>query len=141
MIPPKKEFEQVKVDDWIPGEIIDVQYDPQHEFKSRKGSDISLGVRVIFALETYKDKKYSRWMYFNYAENSNLYKLFINPLVQGAHPNMSFDMDLLKGFKVKVMYTQNEQYQNLSLVRPQTEKIVWGTPPDLSKKLEDEVPF
>jgi hypothetical protein len=66
-------------------------------------------------------------------------------LVESATPNMDFDLDNLKNLRIKVMYTQNGEYQNLMAIRPIDGKIIAGksdqetheTPP----VHDDEVPF
>lgn len=118
MKPPKREYEQVEVDTWLNGEITDIQYEESHEFTYKGNVNSGPGVKIIIKLDDYKDSKHTRWMYFNYGEKSNLYKLWLSPLVQGAKPNMDFDLDGLKGTKIKVMYAQNGEYQNLVMVRP-----------------------
>lgn len=144
MKPPKKEFEQVKVDEWITGEIVDIQYEKEHEFTYKGNKSVGPASKILIRLDGYKDKKSTGWWSFNYSEKSNLYKFFINPLVEGATPNMDFDLDNLKHLRIKVMYVQNGEYQNLMAIRPIDSKIVSGrgdsetheTPPT-----DDEVPF
>lgn len=118
MIPRKREFEQVAVDEWIPGEIVDIQYEQEHEFTYKGNKKIGDAVKILIRLDGYKDNKSTGWWAFNYSEKSNLYNIFIKSLVPGATPNMSFDLDGLKGMKIKAMYAQNGEYQNLAMVRP-----------------------
>ena len=153
MKPPKREYEQVKIDDWINGEISDIQYEDEHEFTYKGNKSTAPGVKIIMKLEGYKDAKHTRWMYFNYSEKSNLYKKFLVPLVVGAKPNMDFDLDTLKGAKIKVMYSQNGEYQNLEMVRPMVplapvvapakkEKLPLGDVAETHENAEEEeVPF
>ena len=142
MKPQRKEFEQVKTDEWLTGKIIDIQYDQEHEFVYKGNKTISPGVRIIFNLDGYKEKKYSRWMYFNYGNKSNLYKLFVSTLIEGAYPNMDLDLDSLKGLPIKVMYAQNGEYQNLVMVRPNKGKVaVAGSLAESVEVEEDAPPF
>lgn len=118
MIPKKKVFEQVVVDEWISGEIVDIQYEQDHEFTHKGNKKIADAVKILIRLDGYHDSKSTGWWTFNYAEKSNLYNLFIKSLVAGATPNMEYDLDNLKNMKIKVMYSQNGEYQNLTMVRP-----------------------
>lgn len=147
MKPPKREFEQVEVDIWLNGVIKDIQYDPEHKFKGKGYENEGPATRFMLQLNDYKDTKPSRWLYFNYGENSNLYKKWIIPLVEGAYKNMDLDLDHLKGMKIKVMYSQNGEYQNLEMVRPLESKFIL-TSQELPKTEteppsppDEEVPF
>src|ERR1044072_6884510 len=140
MKPQRKEFEQVKTDEWLTGKIIDIQYDQEHEFVYKGNKTISPGVRIIFNLDGYKEKKYSRWMYFNYGNKSNLYKLFVSTLIEGAYPNMDLDLDSLKGLPIKVMYAQNGEYQNLVMVRPNKGNVAVAGSLAESVEVEEDAP-
>lgn len=144
MIPRKKVFEQIKVDEWITGEIEEIQYEQDHEFTYKGNKTKGDAVRVSLRLDGYKDKKSTGWMRFNYGEKSNLYKIFIEPLVEGARTNMTFDFDNLKDLRVKVMFTQKGEYQNLSMIRPLQTKVLPGVTPNTTAIPEtsgEEVPF
>lgn len=137
MKPPKREYEQVEVDAWIAGEIVDIIYEEEHEFKTDTGPQKLWAVKFILSLDGYKDKKHTRWFTFNYSENSNLYK-FISPLVEGAYPKMDFDLDALRDLRIKVMYVQNGNYQNISMIRPFEAKVLMTWKPDIK---DEAVPF
>lgn len=145
MKPPKREFEQVVVDEWIKAEIVDVQYEKDREFTHKGNKSTSDAARIIFRLEGYKDQKPTQWMRFNYAQKSNLFNMFLLPLVPGATPNMDFDLDNLKGMNVKVMYAQKGEYQNLFGVRPLGAVSKKMPPLDVAETHEDQndeqVPF
>lgn len=122
MKPPARErteFEKVKVDEWIAGDIAEVQYDKAHEFTFKGEKKINPGVRFKFSLEGYNFPHYSRWMTFSYGEKSNLYRKYLFCLVDGAKPDMDFDLDELKGFPIKTMWSNNDDFQNLEMIRPQ----------------------
>lgn len=120
MIPQKKQFETVKVDEWINGEITDIKYEMEHQFKK----SMNPGVQIKLTLAGYKFPKTTPWMIFSYFKSSGLYKNFILPLVEGAAPDRRFDLDVLKSLKIKVMYEQNGEYQNIKMVRPIGGKIL-----------------
>jgi len=144
MIPKMKEFEKVKVDEWINGEITKIEYDLQHEFIFKGEKKIGPAVKVQFQLDSYKDKKSTGWWSFNYSDKSKVYKFFIQPLVEGATPNMKFDFDNLLNLRIKVMYAQNGEYQNIFAVRPSQGKILPGVakePNEAPLTAEEEVQF
>ena len=142
MRPPKREFEQVKVDEWLTGEIVDIQYEQEHEFTYKGVKSVGSAAKISIKLDGYKDKKSTGWWSFNYSEKSNLYKFFIQPLVDNAVPNIDFDLDVLKNLRIKVMYTQNGEYQNLMAVRPaETKVLASSVPPKNEPAHDDEVPF
>lgn len=135
----KREYEKVPVEVWVNGEIEEVQYKDDHEnFNKEKVK----GVRLKLKLEGCNFPHYTRWMTFGCAEKSNLYKLVILPLVEGAEPFMDFDLDELQGFKVKTMWSTNEEYQNLDMMRPLGSKLVVSQEPeDIDVVAKEEIPF
>lgn len=139
MIPPRREFEKVKVDEWISGDITDIQYEQEHEFSYKGNKSKGMAARIIFNLDGYKDRKQTGWMGFSYSEKSTLYRVYLSALVEGAKPNMNFDLDLLKNLRIKVMYAQNGEYQNVVMVRPLQDKILPGS--KLKATPDEEVPF
>lgn len=143
MMPPRKEFEKVKVDEWINGEISEITYDMKHAFKKSEGP----AVRLKIAMSGYKFPKPTPWMLFSYSKMSNLYILFVEPLVEGAYEYMNFDLDQLKGMKVKVMFEQKGDYQNILSVRPLNGKVKPDVVPmdqtkeaDIAEAANDEEP-
>jgi len=120
---PKTEFEQVATDDWTTGIISEVQYNENHKRIWQGEEKVGPAVRLKFELEGYKFPHYSGWMSFSYGEKTNLYKKYISALVEGATPDMHFDMDQLKELPVKIMWKQNGEYQNVELVRPLNDKV------------------
>jgi len=100
MYPPprqKTDFEQVVVDEWITGEIEEIKYDMEHKSQFEGKERIRAAVRFKFKLDGYEYPHYSRWLTFNYSEKSNLFKDYLEPLVEGAKPDFKFDLDELKG--------------------------------------------
>lgn len=120
---PKTEFEQVDTTDWILGVISDIQYNETYKRVWQGEEKIGPAVRLKFELEGYKFPHYSGWLSFGYSERSNLYKKYISSLVEGAIPDMDFDLDQLKGLPVKIMFKQNGEYQNVELIRPVNGKV------------------
>ena len=128
MKPPKrdsKDFEKVAIGEMIIGVIDDVVYDQQHKFKGYQGAEdtIQPAVRLKFTFKEYKYHHYSRWFKFSYAEKSNLYKIFLTKLVENAQPDMDFDLDMLKGMKIKTVWNENGDFQNLESIFPFDAKI------------------
>lgn len=125
------DFEQVDVNDFIVGKIEDIAYDPEHKTTWNGETKIRFCVRFKFKLEGYEFPHYSRWETFTYGEKGNLYKKYLSHLVEGAYPDMDFDLDLLKGMKVKTMWAEkryeengNEKvFQSIELIRPIEGKI------------------
>ena len=135
MKPPankKTDFEKVVVGEMLPGIIEDITYDQEHKFKGYQGGPDTEqpAVRFKFALDGYKYAHYSRWYKFNYGEKANLYKIFLVKLVENAVPDMDFDLDLLKGMKVKTLWNENKDFQNLESIYPI----------DAKKKADDSLP-
>lgn len=145
MKPPKHEtkYERVPVyDEWINGKIEDIEYDMEHK-KIWKGEEkTGPAVRIKFILDGCKFPKKTPWMSFNYSEKANLYKKFITALVADATPDLDFDLDVLKGLDVKVMFTQNGEYDNIEMVRPLKAKVSRGVViEELAEEIEDQAPF
>lgn len=144
MKPPpraKTEFERVpKYDEWINGKITEIEYDENHKSTYAGEEKIRPAVRFKFGLEGCTHPKRSRWLTFNYGEKANLYKQFISVLVEDAEPYMDFDLDGLKDMKIKTMWTQDGDYDNLSMIRP-LEKKVSAVPVQAAGDEVEEVPF
>lgn len=140
---PKREYEKVPVEVWVNGKISEVQYKNDHEnFNKEK----VMGVRLKLELEGCKFPHYTRWMTFSYADKANLYKLVILPLIEGAKPDIKFDMDALKDLLIKTMWSTNEEYQNLDMIRPLGAKVACESePPEpaeaATSNQHDDVPF
>jgi hypothetical protein len=136
MKPPKRassmEYEKVSTEDFIPGVIEDIRYDAEHVFKgfgkdekgNQKPDTKAHAVRLKFKLEGYQYPHYSRWMRFNYGEKANLYQKILVPLVEGAAPDMDFDLDQLKGVKVKTLWVEKNDFQSVETIRPVGKKVV-----------------
>lgn len=119
MQPPKRVFEKIACDEWLTGEIAEIQYDMKHAFSNGEGP----AVKVKLSIQGYKFGKSTPWMLFSYSKKSNLYSLFVEPLVDGAAEYMAFDLDQLKGMQIKVMFEQKGEYQNILRMRPAENKI------------------
>lgn len=145
---PKKhagDFERIKqYDEWIPGVIEEIKLEEERatgwkdeETGEEKYADM---VRFKFSMEGYQYPHYSRWMTYSFAEKANLYKKYLQHLIEGAHPDMEFDLDLLKGFKIKTMWTQNGDYDNLEQIRPAGAKFPSQDVSKASSKKKAEAP-
>ena len=129
MKPKKRVFEQVKVDEWLKGTIADIKYDDEHEFTYKSESYKAQAVKIFIELDGYKEKKQTQWMSFLYTERANLYKLFVSELVAGALPKMELDLEVINNMRIKVMYAQNGEYQNITMVRPLDSKVLASSKP------------
>jgi len=128
MRPPARSstsFEKVKIGDFITGYIEKIEYDMEHKFKGFEGKEDSVvpAIRFIFKLDGYEYKHYSRWMKFNMGEKANLYKKYVSKLVANAKPDMNFDLDILLDMKVKTIWEENGDFQNLESIYPAGKKI------------------
>jgi hypothetical protein len=151
MIPPRqnKEYEKVKTGDFIIGVISDIEYDNEHKFVYQGKEKISSAVRFIFAFEGYKYKHYTRWMSFSYGEKTNLYQKYITKLVENAFPDFEFDLDNLKGMKVKTIWAEKNDFQYVELISPFDRKVVYNLPEinldepreESKPEPEEELPF
>lgn len=133
MKPPprtKLDYEKVPVDEWVKGNIAEIQRDENRETEFQGEKKVRDMVRFKFAIEGCQYPHYSRWMGFSYAEKANLYKKFLTPLVEEATPDMDFDLDILKGMDIKMMWANNGEFQNLEMVRPLDKK-----------RTKDDIPF
>lgn len=121
-----KIFEKVPTGELIEGTIMDIQYEQEHPWKPFEGKvrPPSPAVRFVFELLGCQFKHRSKWISFNYGEKSNLYQKFISKLVEGARPDMDFDLDELKGFKVRTLWSDNGDFQNLDTILPLNRKLV-----------------
>lgn len=141
MLPPKKEFEKVRTDDFVIGVIADVEHDKEHEFKG-KNMTIAEAVRIVFHIEGMKFPKKTSWMTFSYNEKSNLYQKYLASLVESATPNMEFHIEQLKGLKVKMLWKDNPKnpdFQGVDSIRPADGRKIAAVVATQPK--EEEVPF
>ena len=107
----KKDFERVDTSDFVMGTIEEIQYDQNHEFKFEGKTNIRPAVRIKFKVDGYKYHHYSRYMGFSYGDKANLYLKYLVPLVEGATPDMDFDLDLLKGMKERKIGNRVVEYR------------------------------
>ena len=128
MRPPKRsdesfEYERIPVyDDWINGTIEEVALEENHAFKGQFAK-VSDAVRFKFKIEGCEYPHYSNWMSYNFGEKSNVYKKYLCGLVEGAKPDMDFDLERFKGMKVRMIWKMNGDFDNLELIRPADKKI------------------
>lgn len=138
---PKMEYEQVIVDEWIKGTISEIEYDMEHKSMFKGVEKVGPAVRIKLTLDGYKFPKSSGWMAFVYTAKANLYKTYITQLVKDPKVDMKFDLDLLKNMPIKVMFVQNDEYQNVSQIRPLGEKIAPDLEPAEDAPESEEIPF
>lgn len=141
-MPPKRDmqYEKVPVGDFVNGEISDVEYDMSHSFKGYQGKERTTqpGVRLVFKLDGCKYLHKTRWMKFSYHEKSGLYSKYLIKLVDGATPGMEFDLDKIKGMKVKTIWADNGDFQNIENIFPSGKKIVHMDIPDVEAELHND---
>ncbi len=141
---PKLEYEKVVVDEWLPGVIDEIEYDMEHKSTFKGVEKVGAAVKIKMVLDGYKFPKSSGWMSFIYDEKSKLYKTFIVGLVDNPKPYMEFDMDALRGMKIKGMWEnnpKNPEYQNLVRVRPVGDKVQASAEPAEDAPEASEIPF
>lgn len=129
MRPPARSttsFEKVKIGEFIPGSIEKVEYDENHKFKGFEGKSDTLApaIRFVFKLDGYEYPHRSHWMRFNMGVKSNLYKQYIAKLVNNAKPDMDFDLDVFTDMKIKTIWEENGDFQNLDSIYPEDQKLV-----------------
>lgn len=123
----KREYEKVVTDEWVLGVIEEIQSDEKRDtgFKDEETGEpvIKHCIRFKFKIDGYNFAHYSRWMALSYHEKSNLLKKYLSNLVEGCTPDMDFDLDLLKGLPVKMMWSNSGDFQNIEMIRPQQSKM------------------
>ena len=134
MRPEKREshFEKVAIGEFVNGEIVDIEYDMIHTFKGYQGAEdrVVPAARLVFELNGCKYPHRTRWMTFSYSEKANLYKNFILKLVENAQPDMDFDLDNNKFMKVKTLWAENNNFQNLESIFPLEAKVKADAQPE-----------
>ena len=128
MRPPKrdpKDFEQVKVGEMIKGIIEEVQYDEKHLFKGFQGKEDTTGIaiRFKFKLFDYQFPHYSRWMRLSLNGKSTLYKKYASKLIENLVEDQDVDLDILNGAKIKVVYSEENGFQNVDAIYPDGSKV------------------
>jgi hypothetical protein len=145
MIPPSRkiEYEKVATDDFLKGTIEDIKYDLEHKSSYKGKEKIGPAVRIIFSVDGYKFPHGTPWMYFGLGEMTNLYKKYISSLVEGAVPDMEFDIDQLKGMRVKMLWKDNGDFQHIETIRPLESKIIPSKKIEANDAIEpeEEIPF
>jgi hypothetical protein len=146
----KTEFEQVKCDDFIEGEIIEVQEEMEHTFTGQYAK-VAPAVRFVFKLVGYEFKHYSRWMSFVYGKKAALFSKYICSLVENPEEFMEFDVQNLKDMKVKILWKdEGEGWQSVETIRPLQGKIKRGIPAvsqfetettETVETADEEIPF
>ncbi len=126
MIPEKRkiDYEKCRTDDFTIGVIESIVYDMEHKSVYKGEAKVGPCVQLIFTLEGYKFPHKTPFMTFSYGEKSNLYKKYVSALVEGATPDMQFDLDQIKGMKVKILWKDKGDYQHVDVIRPADAKIV-----------------
>jgi hypothetical protein len=151
-LPRRTEFEYERIkayDDWLPGVIEGVQLAENRPtgFLDKDGkAKYADQVRFKLLLAGHDWPHYTRWMSYSYNEKANLFKKYLLHLVEGAVPDMAFDMDALAGMKIKTMWSANGDFDNLEQIRPLEKKCPLVTPsdsapPETDSASEDDVPF
>jgi len=129
----KRDFERVKVDEWLNGKIEEIQerVNENRKYKNQETGEDEVRtvneVRFKFKLDDYDYAHYSRWMTQSVGKKATLYDKYLKKLTPGLEPNKAVDLDRLKGVRVKIMWEDNEYngvvYQNVAQIRPLNEGI------------------
>lgn len=117
-----KEYERVKVDEWINGIIEEIQRDENHKTSYKGEEKIIDAVRFKFKIEGCNFPHYSRWMSFSYGSKSNLYLKYLKHLIRGFQPDCDYDLTLITGLQVKMMWSEDTSrdgkiFQHIELIR------------------------
>lgn len=143
----KIDYEMVKIDEWLLGEIVDVQEfkDVEQIFTNDEGEKETrkvTKVRFKFSLEGYSYPHYSRKMTASLNEKSNLYKFLSQLYGDKITPDIAVNLDLLKGVKIKTMWDEKKYDDNVfqwpDKIRSNQENLpaIWMT-----EKSDDSSPF
>ena len=136
-----KDFEKVKLDEWVIGVIEDIQefkdvektyINDEGEKETRKINQ----VRFKFRLEEYAFAHYSKKMTASMNERSSLF-LFLQQLYGDLlSPDIPVELDMLKGTKVKTMWSEvtlknGNKFQYPDKVRSLEETLpaIWNVTP------------
>jgi hypothetical protein len=145
--PPKrdnKDYEKVAIGEMLTGIIEECQYDEKHSFKGFQGKEDTVGIAIRFKLklDNYQFPHYSRWMRLSLSEKANLYKKYVVKLVEGAVPDMDMDLDALKNMKIKVIWSEDGDFQNIDAIYPVGSKVKVTDPvPTVDLEKEEEPPI
>lgn len=124
------EYEKCKIDEWLVGEIAEVQQKLGVEKKYKNSETGETEIRKVdqarfkFSLEGYKYPHYSRWNTLSTNERANLYKNYIQALFgERYQPDTMLDISKLAGLKVKTMWDETrlrsgDMFQFVSKIRP-----------------------
>ena len=128
MRPParkKLDYEKVTIGEMISGVIEVVEYDQEHKFKGFQGKEdtVQPAVRLKFKLDNYQYPHYTRWMKFSLGEKANLYKKYVSKLVENAEADMDCDLDILNGMKIKTVWSEDGDFQNIDAIYPVGSKV------------------
>ena len=118
-------YEKVKVDEWLAGAIEEVQYQADKKYKSKDkdtgewSEKTAPHVRLKFKLDGYQYPHYSRWMKASTNEKSNFYAKYLKHLCPDFDcRDKVVDIDKLVGFRVRTMWENDGEYQNITSIRP-----------------------
>lgn len=119
-------FEKLAIGEFIAGTITKVEYDLTHKFKAfeaGKEDKIAPAIRFVFDFEGYEWPHRSRWMTFSVNVKSNLYKKYVVKLVNDPKPDKVFDFDIFLGMKIKAIWEDNDDFQNIESIYPDGKKL------------------
>lgn len=129
LLPPKRKmvnYEKVALGEMIGGQIAEIEHEKERVFKGFQGKeDVKCeAIRFKFKLDGYQYPHYSRWMKFTLGEKSNLYNKYVSRLVENAKPDMTFDLEELALMRVRTIWSENKDFQNIDAIYPEGKKIV-----------------
>lgn len=134
MKPPiqRYDFEKVPTNDFVNAVIAEIEYDENHLFRGFATKDgksipdtIRCGARFTFEIEGCKFPHKSRWMKLVYSKKAPVFKKYIMPLVEGAREYMDWDLDNLKGMRIKMLWRDDGNFQDIDTVRPRDRALAY----------------
>ena len=119
------DYEKVATGIFVEGIIEEVQYQDKRLFKGFEGAADSYApaARFKFAIDGRVFPHYSRWMKFSLHSKATLYKKYVTKLVEDAYEYMDFDFDAFNGMRVKTIWSDNGDFQDIDLIAPLGEKL------------------
>jgi hypothetical protein len=136
-----KDYERVPVGKFVSATIAEVQYEQAHEFKG-KNAKTGPAIRFKFEIDGLKFPHYSKWMTFSYGEKSTLYSSYLVPLVEGAKPDMKFNIRNFDNLRVNMVWLDNPKnpdFQIIQVILPLDERKI--IPVEGGIKTDESVPF
>jgi hypothetical protein len=156
IIPQKRgAFERLAIDEWLVGDIVEVQsrLNSEKKVQNKETKEWTIRpteeVRFVFRFDGYRFSHFSRWLTRSLAENSNLYTQFLSKLTPNVDLTKPVDIELLVGMKVKAMWDErdtkdgSDKFQYIANIKPleTTERAINVEVADIEQITEEPEPF